>query len=148
MLHILKIDIEDRKRWGGIFQEDFALPSRIRKIRGFVVNVDEADTSRFRASKGFQTANVAISLNNTEVLTASTPAVSLSHTVANTVSKNKVTLSKQMDVPNGSVIRIIVDEVSKCPFVKATDSDVDDYFTSGEQPTNSYTIKVYLIYDK
>jgi len=151
MLHIFEIKIPNRTKFGGVFQEEFILPTKIGKINGICANIVLDNRSRLKKEndleRTLQLGTVAVSLNNTDVISASVRSVVLAKQPINSLAKN-MTRFEPIAITSGSNMRIIFEEVLFSPFVKANDPQVADYFQQDETPTNGYTLKVYVNYTK
>lgn len=151
MLHIVEIQVPNRKKFGGVFQNEFSLPSKMGRIDGICVNVAPDFCSRFKKENGIektlQTGTVSVSLNNTDVISASVKAACLAKMPTNSLNKNIIRFEPR-EVQSGSLLRVIYEEVFFTPFVKAGDPYLNDYFQPDEVPTNGYTVKVYINYSK
>ena len=151
MLHIIEIQVPDRKKFGGVFQSEFALPSKMGKINGICVNVATDFCSRFKKENGtektLQTGTVSVSLNNTEVISSSVKAACLAKMPTNSLNKNIVRFDPR-EVKSGSLLRVIYEETLFSPFVKADDPYLSDYFQPDETPTNGYRVKFYVNYSR
>ena len=151
MLHIVEIRIPDRTKFGGVFQSEFSLPSKMGRINGICVNVAPGICSRFKKENGIektlQTGTVSVSVNNVDVISSSVKAACLAKMPTNSLNKNIVRFDAY-EVKSGSLLRVIYEEVLLTPFVKADDPYLSDYFQPDEIPTNSYTVKVYVNYQQ
>ena len=152
MIQVFKIQIPNRKKFGGAFQQDFVLPSRMCKITGVAVNVLPGYYSRFKREnntiKSVQVGTVSVSVNNTDVVFSSVPAMCLAKLPSNNaLTQNTTKLLTPYTLRSGSQMRIILEETLLTPFVKAKDPYFEDYFHPDDTPTNSYQIKVYIHYN-
>ena len=149
MLHIVEIRVPDRKKFGGVFQNEFSLPSKMGRIDGICVNVVPDFCSRFKKENGIektlQTGTVSVSLNNTDVISASVKAACLAKMPTNSLNKNIVRFDPR-EMQSGSLLRVIYEETLFTPFVKSDDPHLGDYFQANETPTNGYIVKIYLKY--
>lgn len=149
MLHIVEIQVPNRKKFGGVFQSEFSLPSKMGKINGICVNVVPNACTRFKKENGMektlQTGTVSVSINNIDVISSSVKAACLAKMPTNSLNKNMVCFDLRT-VKSGSLLRIIYEEVLFTPFVKADDPNLNDYFQPNEVPTNGYTVKIYINY--
>jgi len=149
MLHIVEIRVPDRTKFGGVFQSEFALPSKMGKINGICVNVVPDFCSRFKKEDGIektlQTGTVSVSVNNIDVISSSVKAACLAKMPTNSLNKNIVRFEPR-EVKSGSLLRVIYEETLFTPFVKADDPYLNDYFQPNEVPTNGYTVKIYVNY--
>jgi len=149
MLHIVEIQVPNRKKFGGVFQSEFSLPSKMGKINGICVNVVPDFCSRFKKENGMekilQTGTVSVSVNNIDVISSSVKAACLAKMPMNSLNKNIVRFDSY-EVKSGSLLRVIYEETLFTPFVKADDPYLNDYFQADETPTNSYTVKIYVNY--
>ena len=149
MLHIVEIRVPNRTKFGGVFQSEFSLPSKMGKINGICVNVVPNFHTRFKKENGMektlQTGTVSVSVNNVDVISSSVKAACLSKMPTNSLNKNIVRFDAY-EVKSGSLLRVIYEEVLFTPFVKADDPYLSDYFQTDEVATNGYTVKIYLNY--
>lgn len=149
MLHIITIPIPDRKKFGGVFQIDEVMPSKMAFINGICVNILPDYCSRLKKESGIertlQTGSVSLSLNNTEVVASSIKAAGLAFSPRNSLNKNMLRFNPR-SVVAGSLMRIVYEESNFTPFVTNNDPNFNNYFQPNEIATNGYTVKIYIHY--
>lgn len=161
MIYISEIVVNTKTRWGDVYSDEFILPAKVKKIKAICVNVvpisDTSELSRItyqnKSGKDVngeyistQIGAISASLNNTQILVDSIPLCVTSLLKHTNWSANKITLHEPIEVQDGSIIRLIVEEKLNCPFasVKKYDLDNKEY----EERDTGYKVKFYIEYDK
>ncbi len=171
MLWVTDIKIANRESFGGVFQSSIVLPSKIARIKSLVVYAILDDTTILKQAEELinnellkrkvlrgvispQIATLSMTLNNTQVIAANTPVCDIHNLDDKTFSVNKVQMQESVNVPQGSVMNILVEEKMNTPFVdknyikQITNKGKTNNPYPNVEYTNSYTIKICVEYDK
>lgn len=145
MLYVARIDVPSRKVWGGVFQTELVIPSKVNKIRSIcAVAIPQAtylsrseDTDRSDVADSAQVGCVSVSIGNTNVIIDSLPIYVNAELENNSYNSLKMELSEPAKLDDGALLRTIVEESRISPF---------SIIEGGSFPP--YAVKIFLEYDK
>lgn len=177
MIHIIEIDVPNKKHWGSVITKDIVLPSKIHRIRGILGNVLIGDSTYFErlysrvyssssqsvvysveSPISVQIGTFSLTLNNSTIICANTPLCAIAE-LHKSGYKHNLSSIDNINVEMGSMARVLIEEKHLSPFIddeyfETIDSTTRDqiktaYFGSTTVPTltNSYKVKIYIDYD-
>lgn len=166
MIYVIDMTRKNDGVWGSVITQEFAVPSRMHRIRGIVGNVTLAEKNSWRAlwSKSgeeyevhgisqTQLGTFSISLDGTGILVADAPIHGLSLLRKSSMRRNMIRFDKAISVKSGSRMRLILDECYSSPFtlpsdVANTDGSIDREKEAAIGKAGiGYRARIYIDYD-